>query len=109
MADEVRLGPFRTEQGWVGIFTREEAPGALPNGTRIEKTGAEPDDYHGDGAKGTILGSVTAEDCAQHLGQKPGGGSELAYFVEWDNMPKYAVGISQRRVKKITQWHSKTQ
>lgn len=101
------LGPFREEPGWIGFFTRDEASGALANGTRIEKINSEKGDGHQDGDTGTILGSVSAEVTEEHFGAKPKN-SLMAYFIEWDDMPRYAVGIGSNRIKPLT-WHSTTQ
>lgn len=105
MAEEV--GPLRTEEGWQGFFTREEAPGAYENGTRIEKTNSAPGDGHHDGETGTVLGSLSAQDAVNELGAQPKD-SDLAYFIEWDDMPRMAVGIGSARIKALS-WRSKTQ
>ncbi len=70
--------------GWTGAFTTEQAEGALPNGTRIEKTKSEPKDATPGGTPGTILGSIS------HPGVMNGA---IMYFVEWDDRPKVAVGV----------------
>lgn len=78
---------FGPESGWSGNFTREQAPGAYPNGTRIEKTASKPGDGSPDGAKGTVLGSMS----------HPMVGN--GYFVEWDAYPRHAVFVAGPRVK----------
>jgi hypothetical protein len=72
------------------VFTRNQAEGALSNGTRIEKTNSEPGDGHCDGAAGTIIGSIAAMVV-------PG----FVYFVAWDEEPGAGlpVGITEGRVK----------
>ena len=79
---------LRTEPGWSGLFTREQAEGAYPNGTRIEKIGSEPSDAHRDGAQATVLGSIR-------------GGDLLAYFVEWDDLPREAVVLAPHRARRL--------
>lgn len=46
------------EPGWTGTFTRYQAKGAIPNGTRIVKAVSEPGDGTPDGTLGTVLGSI---------------------------------------------------
>lgn len=77
---------LRTFPGYAGLHTRDEAPGAMPNGTRVRKTATEPKDTHQDGALATVLGSVS----------EPSVG--VSYFVEWDDDPGKAVFIAGRRV-----------
>lgn len=69
--------------GYTGAFTRDQAPGALPNGTRIMKANSEDGDGHQDGARGTVLGSISHPDVH---------GGAVMYFIEWDARPKVAVG-----------------
>jgi hypothetical protein len=77
--------------GWKGAFTRAQAEGALPNGTRVRKTGAEPADAHPNGAEAVILGSIAhpaVEDFA-------------LYFVEWDSHPRHAVAVANHRIEPV--------
>lgn len=71
--------PIQNEPGWTGAFTRHQVLGGWRNGTRIVKVNTEPGDANPDGALGTVLGSLA------HQGQ-------VAYFIEWDNAPRVAVG-----------------
>lgn len=72
--------------GWTGGHTREEAPGALPNGTRVRKVETEPEDAHPIGSLATVLGSVYH---AVH---------GFGYFVEWDAKPRFAVLVIARKI-----------
>lgn len=81
---------FKEEEGWLGLFTRHEQMGCWRNGTRIVKTMAEPGDTHPIGAKGTVLGSVYVP--TQGVG----------YFVEWDDMPRVAVGVVAAKIGKAS-------
>ena len=74
------LRNLRVHPGWTGLFTRDEAPGGHPNGSRVIKTTQERGDAHAIGAAGTVLGSFL-------LTYEPGVG----YFVEWDDAPRTAV------------------
>lgn len=85
----MRVVTFVNEPGWLGTFTRDQHPGALPNGTRVRKVNSEPGDTRPDGALGAVLGSVGAD----HLG--------IAYFVEWDSMPKAAVLTVAKKLEAV--------
>lgn len=80
---------LRTERGWSGVFTRQQEPGAMPNGTRIEKCNAKPGDGNPNGAPGTVLGSFDPE-----------GGKGFVYFVEWDGSPRVAVCVAPHRIRE---------
>lgn len=82
--------PLTLEDGWEGLFTRHQAPGALPNGTRIEKCNSEERDRWPDGKQGTVIGSVYREDVGYF------------YFVEWDGDAKRAIGVRDLRIKPVT-------
>lgn len=87
--------PFRNEPGYVGAFTRESAPGALPPGSRIVKTASEAGDAMPDGAPGVVLGSFGDG----HAFERPDlRGADFLYFVEWDARPGYAVATSNRKI-----------
>jgi hypothetical protein len=76
------------EPGWAGVFTRREAVEALhKNGARIEKAEFVAGDAHPVGARGTVLGSIHDEK----LG--------TAYFIEWDDEPKVAVAVTEKRIR----------
>lgn len=81
--DKLMLEAFAQLQmersGWLSRFATTEVPGAYKNGTRISKIDEEPGDAHKIGALGTVLGSLW----------QPARG--VAYFIEWDDMPKFAV------------------
>lgn len=78
------IGPH---PGWQGVFTTWEYPGAMPNGTRVEKCGWEKNDSHELGAKATVLGSIGHQDIG------------IAYFVEFDDHPRTAVLIVAAKVR----------
>lgn len=85
------LPGVRHEKGWVGAFTREQAPDALfANGARIKKAKGERKDITKLGTTGTVLGSLHA----------PGVG--FGYFVEWDNRKRYAVFVVGWKVARAS-------
>jgi hypothetical protein len=74
--------PFRKYPGYHGVFTRDQAPGALASGTRIMKASSEEGDAHPDGALGTVLGSMSHPEVQN---------GAVMYFIEWDARPKVAI------------------
>lgn len=71
-------------EGWFGSFTTAQAPGAMPNGTRVRKSAEDPGgDSTPLGTLGTVLGSF--------VGYLPGDAAMLSYFVEWDGKPRIAA------------------
>lgn len=77
------IDSIREYPGYTGGFTRDQAPGALRNGTRIMKANSEDGDGHPNGALGTVLGSISDPNVAKGM---------VMYFIEWDARPKVAVG-----------------
>lgn len=65
--------------GYAGLFTRQNAPGAIPAGTRIRKAIFVMGDTTPVGALGAVLGSISHPEFG------------FAYFVEWDHAPRCAV------------------
>lgn len=82
------------EPGWTGGVCREQADGAWPNGTRVEKTGYEIGgpafNSHRIGDQATVLGSFRALD----------GG--LIYCLEWDDRPKWSILAAGKYLAKAT-------
>jgi len=75
--------------GWVGVFSTDEAPGAMRNGTRIVKSAKDPGDARGIGATGTVLGSLSDPEWG------------LCYFIEWDSQPRVAVAVIAWKVQPL--------
>ncbi len=74
------------------IYSTNQAEGAIPNGTVIEKVGSEGGDAHKDGARGRVLGSIGPS-------KVPGYDDVYAYFVVWDDMPGVPVGVRELRIR----------
>ncbi len=84
---------FVDEEGWLGNFTRDEYEGAkFKNGTRIKKVWGEIGDGTPLGTEGTVLGSIGGIEFPANFGVK------VAYFVEWDNRPKCAVFVIDKKL-----------
>lgn len=76
------------------VFTRNEAAGALRNGTRVEKTTTRTGDTHQDGARATVIGSlgpIAFEGIPKVFG----------YWLLWDDTPGVPVFIAGNRVREV--------
>ena len=80
---------LRTYPGWIGLHTRDQAPNAMANGSRVVKIKTEPGDSHPVGSSATVLGSLYAPDVG------------FGYFVEWDARPRYAVFASAAKIESV--------
>lgn len=99
------------------IYTTEQAPGALPNGTLIEKVNSKPGDAHPDGSRGTIIGSwgpfddesfTPVKDETKEKMRRSGVEScDYFYFIVWRDMPGCPVGIAGSRIEP--DWGSMTE
>lgn len=74
------------------VFTREQAEGALPNGTRVVKIKAEEGDGHAVGERATVIGSVSHPEIMNGI---------IAYFVSWDDMPNVPVGVVDWKIAAL--------
>lgn len=90
------------ELGWMGLFTRDHAKGAIPNGSRIVKLDGEPGDASPAGTEGEVLGSFRVPEevrtDARRMGIRPP--DAYFYFVEWANRPRSAVGLADWKIKR---------
>jgi len=81
------------------MLFRGEAPGAIPNGRRIEKSKMGEGDYHPIGAKGKVLASkLIPPEVEATVAQ----GETFAYFVEWDTHPGVPVAIMGSRIREAS-------
>lgn len=87
----VDLPMLHNEEGWMGAFTRESAPGALRPGTRVVKRNSEPGDTNADGVPGVVLGSISHP--------KVGDGAVM-YFIEWAAYPRCAAAVMHFKVRE---------
>ncbi len=78
-------GAVKPESPFLMLFTGQ-APGAIPNGTVIEKVNSAPGDGHLDGSLGRVIGSE-----AVAVG--------YAYFIEWNDVPGVPVGVLGQRIR----------
>lgn len=75
-------------EGYFGVFTRNQYPGALPNGSRVRKLNSERGDHTTDGVSGTIMGSIGHPELPN-----------IMYFVEWDNRPRTVIGCMDSKLE----------
>lgn len=94
MADDFL--PITTHEGYYGIFSKNEAEGAWPNGTRVRKVNSQDGDGHLDGSLGTILGSYKNT----HKTEPKFEDVAYLYWVEWDDMPKVPIGTISTKLEK---------
>lgn len=86
--ETMQKAELREHTGWMGLWTDSQAPGCYPNGTRVVKAGYWAGDGTPTGTAGTVLGSLR-------------GGAMAGYFVEWDNRPRMAVFVEERKVMRV--------
>lgn len=87
---------------WEGVFTTQQAEGAILNGTRVQKCASEPDDGHGDGDLGTVVGSMGPFDPSQALIDiDPRFNCSYGYFIEWDASPGLPVFTAGFKVREL--------
>jgi hypothetical protein len=87
MKDDLSDLGYHPGGGYYGAYTRNQTEGAYPNGTRIKKVLSEPEDATPNGTLGTVLGSITAPE-----------DGEKFYFVTWDDKPRFAIGVSGKKI-----------
>jgi hypothetical protein len=92
------------EDGIMGALSRNEADGALPNGTAIVKTNSEDGDGTPDGTRGVVLGSLPASEQAFAEANVPLDMRHppYFYFVEFADLPKVSIGIMGAKIRKAT-------
>lgn len=71
-------------------YTTDQAPGALRNGTIVEKISTEPGEAHKNGDRAVIIGS---------LPEVPGLGR--GYFVAWNDEPDVPMFVLSTRIRKV--------
>lgn len=81
---------LKFEEGYTGMFCRHQAQNAIPNGTKVYKCQSEIGDSHKTGSIATVLGSI----------QTPIN-NVIFYFIEWEDEPKVAVGITGYKIKQF--------
>lgn len=99
-------GPMIVDTARYGecVFTEQEAPGALANGTMVKKADGEPGDGTPYGTVGVVVGSLAhdlpIED--DKLAQLPRRyrDTRFAYFIEWVGRPNEVVGIIDKKIEE---------
>jgi hypothetical protein len=82
------LHGIQKHAGYIGMFTRRQAEGAIANGRRVEKVVSERGDTHPLGSRATVLGSVCLD-------------GRIFYFLEWDASPRVAVGVVAEKIHLV--------
>lgn len=77
------------------MFTDHQEPGAIPNGTIIEKAIFEIGDATPVGAKGKVLGSIGNPDKENYPNV------QFFYFIEWIWMSGIPVGVSDYKIREV--------
>jgi hypothetical protein len=96
-----RLIPIlRDYPGYTGKFIRDQALGAISNGTRVAKINSVHGDTVGDGELGTIVGSLDIVKAAPSLADQYR--AEFLYFIEWDSMPRHIASVRDFRVGRAS-------
>lgn len=80
----------------IDALFHDDAPGALPNGTRIVKCNSTPGDTHPDGHPGTVYSSMASPEELKK--ERPD--VDYGYFVIWDGFP-YPVMVMSNRIKPM--------
>lgn len=90
------LDLLKNESGWSGMFTREQASGAIPNGAHVVKALHEPGDATAVGSIATVLGSIGVPEGSSIPGYES---VRYFYFVEWQRRPRVACGIVDYKIR----------
>lgn len=72
---------------YLGFYREGQAPGAIPNGTRVVKVRGRVDDAHPLGSRATVISSFG-----------PTADNEYGYWVAWDDMPDIAVFVRGNKI-----------
>lgn len=94
MSGEDPRGLLSNEDGYLGAFTRAQAEGAFPNGSRIRKSWSEANDTTPVGTEGVVMGSMAIPEGAD----VPDPTVKFFYFVEWDDKPRIVIGMIDRKI-----------
>lgn len=89
----VHIGDPKVKQLAGMVVSTEQAPGAIPNGSKIKKVNSSADDGHRDGDQATVIGSLGP---AEIQGRKAYG-----YFVVWDDTPEVPCFIAEFRIERV--------
>jgi hypothetical protein len=91
---------LQSHAGYFGVFTRDHADEAIPNGASVMKSRSEPHDATPTGTLGTVMGSIDAFKIDRFLAQKYG--ARFFYFVEWADKPRLVVGVMDNKIARAS-------
>lgn len=86
--------------GYVGAFTKEQAEGAIPNGSTVMKARSEDGDTTMDGTIGIVLGSIDGTLIMPDVMEKTG--AKFMYWIEWINRPGFAVATADFKIARAS-------
>ena len=69
------------------VRVTSQVPGAILNGTLVEKVNSRDGDSHKDGDRARVVGSIVGRE------------GQIAYCVEWDDLPGLTVFVGAERVR----------
>lgn len=75
-------------------YSTNEAEGAIPNGSLVEKVAGDPDDVHRLGSRATVVGSIDTKEVPEFE-------DEFCYFVEWEDTKGIPVFVSGHKIAPV--------
>lgn len=100
---EVKLLRELSKEPFYAVHTREQAEGAWPNGTSVQKIQSAAEDKHQDGSRATVTGSLGpfTRDFIKDPPTPDDPHLELYfYFVEWEDLPGIPAGILSYKLQR---------
>jgi hypothetical protein len=77
----------------LALASFRQAPGALPNGTRVSKRWSLPGDHHQNGDRATIRGSLGPIRYVS--------GNTYGYWVSWDDDPETLSFVIELKLRTL--------
>lgn len=98
--DYAEEGFFRSEMiGGMEVLTGLDE-GDIPNGTQVVKANSHPSDLFQDGAMGTVVGALEAnEEVSARLRRRGVKQIKWMYWVKFDDMPEFPMAVADFRIE----------
>jgi hypothetical protein len=90
---------MKFEQEGAAVYSRDQAEGAIPNGTRVKKVAGDVGDAHPIGALATVLGSMGPVPDSSALPGPRRPGPRYGYFVRFDGEGERAIFIADFKIE----------